>query len=150
MATKPKTTNGGSETVESMMNAGTGAVKDNFERAAKGYDQLAGFSKDNVDAMIRSANAVAKGLEAINTEALTFSRRSMEDGIAAAKEAMTAKTVQEWFERQSDFTKTAFDTYMGQMTKMSDMFASTARDTIEPLNGRFNAFVEMVQKQQNP
>lgn len=148
MATKAKTTNGASETVETMMNAGTGAMKDSFDRAAKGYDQLAGFSKENVEAMIQSASAAAKGLEAINTEALTFSRQSMEEGISAAKQAMTAKTVQEWFELQSGFTKTAFDTYMGQMTKMSDMFANTAREAIEPINGRFNAFVEMVQKQQ--
>jgi len=148
MATKAKTTSGATETVETMLNAGSGAMKDGFERAAKGYDQLAGFSKENVEAVIKSANAAAKGIEAINTEAMAFSRQSMEDSIAAAKEAMTAKTVQEWFELQSGFTKSAFDTYMGQMTKISDMFAQTARESFEPLNGRFNAFVDLVQSEQ--
>jgi phasin family protein len=149
MATKPKTTNGGaSETVDSMMNAGTGAMKDGFERAVKGYDQLAGFSKENMDAWMKSANATAKGIEAINTEALTWSRQSMEEGIAAAREAMTAKSVQEWVELQSGFTKTAFDNYMGQMTRFSELFTATARDALEPINGRFNAFVEMVQTRQ--
>lgn len=146
-STKAKTNNGASETVDTMMNAGAGAMKDGFERAVKGYDQLAGFSRENVDAWVRSANATAKGLEAINTEALTFSRQSMEEGLAVAKQAMTARTVQEWIELQSDFTKSAFDSYVGQVSKFSDLFANTAREALEPLNGRFEAFVEMVQSQ---
>ncbi|MFW6027360.1 MAG: phasin family protein [bacterium] len=146
---KPKTTaSGASETVDSMMNAGTGAFKDGFEQAAKGYDQLAGFSRENIDAWMRSANAAARGMETINAEALTFSRQSMEEGLAAAKQAMTAKTVQEWFELQSGFTKAAFDTYMGQMSKFSDLFASTAREAMEPLNGRVTAFMDLVQSRQ--
>ncbi|MFP3943725.1 MAG: phasin family protein [Alphaproteobacteria bacterium] len=149
--TKTKTATGStagrdtSETVDTMMNAGTGAMKDGFEQAAKGYDQLAGFSRETIDAWMRSANAAARGMEAINTEALTFSRQSMEESMAAARQAMTAKTAQEWMELQSDFTKSVFDSYMGQMSRFSDMFASTARETMEPLNGRFNAFVDMVQ-----
>ena len=147
--TKAKTAgNGASEAVDSVMNAGTGALKDGFERAARSYDQLAGLSRENIDAWMQSANAAARGLEAINAEALTFSRQSMEEGLAAAKQAMTAKTAQEWFELQSGFTKSAFDSYMGQMSKFSDLFANTAREALEPLNGRFNAFVDLVQSRQ--
>ncbi len=149
-STKGKTTNRASETVDSMMKAGTGAMNDGFERAVKGYDQWADFSRENMDAWMRSANAAAKGLEAINTETLTFSRQSMEESLAAAKQVMTARSVQEWIELQSDFTKSAFDSYVGQMTKVSDLFAKSARETLEPLNGRFNALVEIVQSRETP
>lgn len=147
MATKAKSTNGTTESVETIVNAGTGAMKDSYDRAVKGYDQFATFSRDTIEALIQSAQVATKGIEAINTEALAFSRQSMEDGVAAAKSALTAKTVQEWFEVQSDFTKSAFDAYMGQMTKISDLVANTTREAVEPLNNRFTAFVEIVNSQ---
>lgn len=147
MATKAKSTNGAKESVETIVNAGTGAMKDGYDKAVKGYDQLATFSRDTIEALVHCAQMTTKGMEAINTEALAFSRQSMEDGVAAAKSAMTAKTVQEWFEVQSEFTKSAFDAYMGQMTKISDLMANTTREAVEPLNDRFTAFVDIVNSQ---
>lgn len=146
MATKTKTANGATETVENMMAASSDAMKENMEKVVSGFDKFSAFSKENVDAVIQSANAATKGLEAINAEALAFSKQTVEDGVEAAKAVMTAKSVQEIIELNRDFTKTAFDAYVGQLTKMGDMFASAAREAAEPLNGRANAFMTLVQR----
>ncbi|MEM1138262.1 MAG: phasin family protein [Pseudomonadota bacterium] len=143
MATKK--TNGATE-VENMVAAGSEAWKEGFEKAAKSYDDMASFSRDNIEAVIKSANAFAKGVEAVNTEALAFSKQSMEDSIAAAKAAMSSRSVQEFMEINSDFTKSAFDTMVSQMTKMGDLFADATKEAVEPINGRVSAVVEMVQQ----
>lgn len=137
--------NGASEALESMVNASSDAVRQSFDRAVQGYDQLAQFNKATVEALIQAANAAAKGLEAINAEALAFSRQTIEESVAAAKAAIGTKSIQELIELQSDFTKQAFDSYFGEVTKIGDLVANIAKETSEPLNGRVAAFVEMVQ-----
>jgi phasin family protein len=150
MAAKTKTsttsrTNGSSETLESMVSAGSDAMKQSFERAVQGYDQLAAFNKATVEALIQATNAATKGFETINSEALAFSRQTIEESVAVAKAAIGSKSIQELIELQSDFTKSTFDSYVGQMTKMGDMVASIAKEAAEPLNSRVAALVEMVQ-----
>lgn len=144
MATKAKTVNG-AEGVENMIAAGSEAWKDGFERVVKSYDDLANFSRENVEAVMKSANAFAKNIETINTETLAFSKQAMEESVAAAKSAFAIRSVQELIEIQSDFSKNSFDTFVSQMTKMGDLFAGASKEVIEPINGRVTAFVDLVQ-----
>jgi phasin family protein len=111
----------------------------------QGYDQLAAFNKATVEALMQAANAASKGLEAINAEALAFSRQTIEESVAAAKAAIGTKSIQELIELQSDYTKQAFDSYFGEVTKIGDLMASITKEATEPLNSRVAAFVEMVQ-----
>lgn len=144
MATKKA--NGASENLESMMAAGSDAWKDNFEKAVKSYDDLASMSRENVEAFMKSANALTKGFEAISTEAISFSKQSVEDSVAAAKAAMSSRSVQEFIEINTDYTKSSFDSVVSQMTKMGDMVADTSKEAVEPINGRMTAVVELVQQ----
>jgi phasin family protein len=95
--------------------------------------------------MVQATSAATKGIEAINSEALAYSRQTIEESVAAAKAAMGSKSIQEFIELQTDFTKTAFDSYIGQLTKMGDMLTSVTKQTVEPLNSRVAALMAMVQ-----
>lgn len=145
MATKAKT-NGANETVEEAIAASTEAMKEGFEKALKGYDEFAAASKENVDAFVEAMSASQKGLEAINTEALTYSKQAMEESVAAAKAAFGAKTVQELIELNTEYTKAAFDAYLGAATKIGELWTSAAKDASAPLSARVNATVEAAQK----
>ncbi|MGZ6023036.1 MAG: hypothetical protein ACXWLQ_10625, partial [Rhizomicrobium sp.] len=48
--------NGTTETIEAAFKNGTEALKTNFDKAVKGYDQMLGFSKDTVEAYVKAAN----------------------------------------------------------------------------------------------
>jgi phasin family protein len=144
---KTKTTQQVKDTAEATFRNGVETAREGFERAAAGFDNLATFNRHNIEAFIRSANAAAKGFEQINSEILTFSRQALEDGVAAAKAVMTSKSLQEAVEVQSDFAKTAFDTYVGQVSKMGDLVSTVTRDAFEPFNDRVKAIVELVQTQ---
>ena len=94
---------------------------------------------------MKSANAAGKGAEILHNELYTYSKQSVEESIAAAKTLLGAKSVHEAFELQSDFAKTAFDAYVGQVAKLSELFAATTKEALEPLQGRVQAWVEVVQ-----
>ena len=144
MAAKTKSANG-TQTVESVLNAGSDAMKQSFDRTLKGFDEMASFNKQTVDAMMQSANAASKSFESVSAELLAFQKQSIEDMMAATKATMASRSMQEIIEINTDFAKSAFDSYVGQMTKLGDLVSSAAKETFEPLNTQVSAFVEKVQ-----
>jgi phasin family protein len=139
-------THGTAETIEAALTNGTQALKTTFDKAVKGYDQMLGFSKDTLDAYVKSANVAGKGAETLRNEIQAYSKHSIEETVAAAKAVMAAKSAHEAFELQTEFAKAAFEGYVGQMKKMSELFASTSKETLAPIQGRVQAWVDVVQK----
>lgn len=133
------------EGMENVMKNGADAMKTGFEKAVKGYDQFLGYGKETVEAYAKAANVAAKGAETLNSEIFAYSKQSMEDTIAQTKALMATKSVHEAFELQADFAKTAFETYVSQMTKFSEIFVSTTKDSFAPIQGRVQAWVDTVQ-----
>jgi phasin family protein len=127
------------------MKKGAETLKAGFEKAVKNYDQFVGFGKDTVEAYVKAANVAGKGAETLHNEIYTYSKQSIEDSIAATKALMGSKSVHEAFELQSDFAKTAFDAYVGELTKISELFVATSKEAFEPLQSRYQAWVEVVQ-----
>lgn len=148
MATKAKTAGekiNGAENIETAMKSGTEALKTGFEKAVKGYDQVLGYGKETAEAYVQSANAAGKGAETLHNEIYTYSKQSIEDSIAATKALMGTKSVQEAFELQTGFARTAFEAYVSQVTKMSGIFSATTKETLAPLQSRAQAWVDVVQ-----
>ncbi len=148
MATKAKAAGekiNGTETIETAMKNGSEALKAGFEKAVKNYDHFLGYGKETVEAYMKAANAAGKGAETLHNEIYTYSKQSVEDSIAATKAVLGSKSVHEAFELQTDFAKTAFDAYVSQATKISEIFMSATKQTFEPLQGRVQAWVEIVQ-----
>jgi phasin family protein len=140
---KTKSTNG-AETIETALQTGTEAMKDGFEKAVKGYDQFVSFSKDTAEAVIKSANAAGKGVETINGEMFAYTRKSIEESIAATKAIMSAKSVDEAIQLQSEFSKSVFEAYVDELAKFGDLALATAKDAATPLQARVSAFVDLV------
>jgi phasin family protein len=124
---------------------GADALKAGFEKAVKSYDTVLGYSKDTVEAYMKSATVAGKGIETINSEIYSFSKDAIEDSIAASKAILGSKSLHEAFELQTDYAKSAFEAYVGELTKFSDLFTSTTKETFAPLQGRVQAWVEVVQ-----
>ncbi len=131
--------------IDTAFATGTEALKAGFEKATKGYDQIIGYTKDTVDAYVQSATVAGKGAEAFNNEIYAYSKQSIEDSVAAAKALFASKSVHEAFELQTDFAKSSFETYVSEVTKLSELVASTTKSAFEPLQGRVEALVDVVQ-----
>jgi phasin family protein len=133
------------ETVNNTVKNGADTFKTGFEKAAKGYDQFLGYGKETVEAYMKAANVAGKGAETLHNEIFAYSKQSMEEVMAQTKALMSTRSVHEAFELQSDFAKTQFDAYVAQMTKFGEIFTATAKDSLAPIQGRVQAWVETVQ-----
>lgn len=144
MATKTKTETT-TNPMETMATVSNETVKENFEKAMKGFNDVTAFNRDLIEAFVTATNAATKNAEAFGSETVGFAKQSFDDTVSAAKAAMTSRSVQELVEINTDFTKSAFDAYLGQINKMNDMMIAAAKDTTEPLAERFSAFAELCQ-----
>ena len=132
-------------TAETTLKNGADALKTGFDKAVKNYDQFLGYGKETVEAYTKAANVAAKGAETLHNEIFAYSKQSMEDTMAATKALMATRSVHEAFELQTDFAKTAFETYVSQMTKLGEIFVATTKDSFAPIQGRVQAWVDTVQ-----
>jgi len=133
------------EHVESTMKNGAEALKNGFEKAVKNYDHFVGFGKETVEAYTKAANVAAKGAETLNNEIFAFSKQTFENTVAQTKALMATKSVHEAIELQSDFAKTQFDGYVSKMTQLSELVVATTKDSFAPIQGRVQAWVDVVQ-----
>mgnify|MGYP006274168031 FL=1 len=135
------------ETFETISTASNEAIKEGFEKSLAAFNDVSAFQKESVDAVIASATAATKSIEEINTNMVSFAKKSMEDSVSAAKSMASAKSVQELIEIHADYTKSALDGYLAEMNKTTDLMSGMFKDSFKPLNDRMAAAVEMMQSQ---
>jgi phasin family protein len=132
-------------TVEQFATAGNQAFKDSIEKSLAAFGDVNTHSKKNLEAAVASVTAATKGAETLGAQAMAFSKKSIEDQVAAAKSLAAAKSVQEVVELQTGFAKSALEAYVAQMNLMTEIVASSVKESLSPLNERVTAFVERVQ-----
>ncbi len=155
--TTRKTAKNGQDTVEQAVQAGQEAfdkavrfTTENYEKAftsarekldetVKQFDDVASFGKENVEVATQSGTILAKGAESLSGEFMAFSKKAMEDNIAAAKSVMAAKTIQEAVDLQSGYVRDVFGGYLAYTTKVGEMYTKIVQDAAEPINARVTA-----------
>ena len=132
-------------TVEQFTAASNVAFKEGVEKSLAAMNELNTHSKQNLEAIVASATASAKGAEALGAQALAFSKAVFDTQVSAAKSLAGAKSVQEVVELQTSFAKTALETYMAEFAQMSDTVSASVKESMKPLNERVTATVEKFQ-----
>jgi len=133
------------ESIEHFTSANQERFRETIDRSVTAMSEVGAFGKENVEAIIASATVATKGIEQLSARAVAYSKSAMENHVAATKALMSSKSVQEAIERQSDYARTAFDGYIAEMNKISDLMTGMTRDAMKPLNERFTAVSHIVQ-----
>jgi phasin family protein len=141
----PATTETAKSAVEQFTTAGNKAFKDSFEKSMSAVAELNAHSKKNFEAAVASITAATKGAETLGAQAVAFSKKAVEDQVSAARTLAAAKSVQEVIELQTGFAKTAFETYVAEVNKMTETVAASVKDSAAPINERMTAFIERAQ-----
>ncbi len=98
---------------------------------------IQGFGKDNIDAVLKSADAVTKGMQAMAVEAVDYSKRSFDASGVAVERLFSAKSLDKAVEVQSEIVRTAYEDYVGQMTRMGEIVADMAKSAYQPYEAFF-------------
>ena len=125
--------------------AGAKLFREGVDKSVAGLTELNAHGKQNLEALVASAAAAQKGAEALSTQTLAFGKKSFEDGVAAAQSLAAARSVQELIELQTSWAKTAAETYLAEVSKMTETLTASVKETFQPINERVTATVEKFQ-----
>ncbi len=101
---------------------------------------IQGFGKDNIDVALKSVDAVTKGMQAMAVEAVDYSKRSFEANGAAIEKLLAARNLDTAVEVQSEIVRTAYEGYVGQMARMSEIVTDMAKGAYQPYEAFFGKF----------
>jgi phasin family protein len=132
-------------TVEQVTAASTTAFKDGVEKTLSALNEANSYSKKNLEAAVASVTAATKGAEALGAQAMAYSKAAFDNQVSAARSLAGAKSLQEVIELQTAFAKTALETYMAEVGKMSETVSASVKESVAPLNERVTAMVERLQ-----
>ena len=130
---------------EHMTAAGSQAFKDAVEKSLTALNDINAQSKQNLEAVVASVTAATKGAETLGAHAIAYSKKSLQDNVAAAKSLSAARSVQEAIELQTTWAKSAMEAYLAVMNAASEIVAASVKETVTPLNARVTAAVEKFQ-----
>lgn len=130
---------------EKVQAAGTQVLREGMEKTSASMNELSAQSKQNLEALTASATAAQKGAEALSKQALEYSKASWEHGVAAAQTMAQARSVQELIELQTNYAKSAMETYVSEVSKMTEILTASVKDSFKPINERVTASVEKLQ-----
>ncbi len=140
-----KTSREATAAFEHVTAASSEALRENIDRSMTMLSEASAFGKENIEALIASATAAQKGFEALSQRTVAFQRQALENHMAAAKHLMTSKSVQEFVERQSEYTRSSFDAYVAEMTSLSDIISGVTKEAVAPINERMSVMSNLIQ-----
>ncbi len=132
-------------TAERMQAAGQQAFREGVDKSVAGLTELNAQGKKNLEALVESATAAQRGAEVLGQQAMNYGKTSWENGVAAAQSLSQARSVQELVELQTSFAKSAMETYLSEVTKMTETLTASVKDSFRPINERVTASVEKFQ-----
>ena len=130
--------------VETLVEDAQKAANDQVAKMTKSFEDAAAFGQDNMDAFVKSSNLAVKAAEELNAEFVSYSKKTMEEGVAAAKELTSIKTMPELVEKQAELAKTQFDGFVKQTARFNELYMAAAKEVFAPLNDRATAAADMV------
>jgi phasin family protein len=98
----------------------------------KNFDDMQKYGKENMDATVKVWGQVSKGVQAIATETADYSKKSFEEGSAALEKLLGAKSLDKAIEIQTSYAKTAYESFVAQATKLSELYTDLAKETYKP------------------
>ena len=114
------------------------------EKGIKAFAEASDFTKGNVEALVASGRAAAKGIEVLSQDAADFGRKSLESATSAFRGLATAKSPTELFRLQSDYARSAFDASIAQASQTSEALIKIMGEVFEPLSSRATTAVDKV------
>lgn len=102
---------------------------------ATNFDEFQKFGKEQLDATTNAAASLAKGLQTIAAEATDFSKKSMESSSAYIEKLLGANSLDSAIQIQSEYAKSSYEGFVSQMTKISELYSSLAKEAFKPVEG---------------
>jgi hypothetical protein len=92
------------------------------------------FSKDQLEAFTTASATLSKGLQDIAAESTDYSKKAFAAGTAMYEKLLGARSVESAIQIQTEFAKQAYEGFIAQATKVSELYTRVASDALKPVS----------------
>lgn len=97
------------------------------------FDEFQKFGKEQLEAASTAAASFAKGLQTIAAETTDYSKTSLETNSAYVEKLFGAKSFDDAVQTQSEYAKSAYESFVSQATKLGELYTSLAKEAFKPV-----------------
>ena len=105
------------------------------------YPDFATLNQDNLDAIVKTNTAAAKGSETFTKYFVDLAGKSFEDAVAAGQKLSSAKTVVEFMQIQTKLAQDSMEVAIEEGKKASELATAIVKDVTTPMTERFKTSV---------
>ncbi len=89
---------------------------------------------------MKSLDVISKSVQAIASGAADYSKKSLEQSAAALEKMLGATSLETAMEVQSDYYKTAYESFIAESNRVSEVCADLAKEIYKPFEAYFGKF----------
>jgi phasin family protein len=132
--------------IETALKAGQDQLKTVSNKMQKQMEEMVVIAKGNVEALVASGEAAKKGFETLGKAAADYTKSNVVHAQETFKTLSSVKTPKEFFEVQTNAFKASYDKFVGEFSKMSEMYMKVAGEVVEPVSNRASVVMDKMNK----
>jgi phasin family protein len=121
-------------------------VKENMEKAMKTAEEFVAFSQGNVEAVMKSGQIWATGMQDLSKHVAAAAQASFDESMATFKALTGVKSLKDAFDLQTAFARSAMEKTLAESGKMTDASLKLTEQAMAPITARVTIAVEKFAK----
>ena len=97
------------------------------------FEDFQKFSRDQLEALTTASTTWSKGLQDIAAESTDYSKKTFAAGTAMFEKLLGARSVESAIQIQTEFAKQAYEGFVTQATRVSELYTRVASDALKPV-----------------
>ena len=114
-------------------------IKGKVMTTTPNFEDFQKFSKQQLEAMTAATTTFSKGLQELAAESTDYSKKAFAASSAVVEKLLGAKNMESAMQIQTEYAKSAYDTFVAQATKMSEIYAKLAAEAMKPVSSAWTA-----------
>jgi phasin family protein len=121
-------------------------MKEGVEKAMKTAEELVAFNQGNVEALVKSGQIWATGMQDLSKHLAAAAQASLDESMSAFKALTSVKSLKDAFELQTSYARAALEKSLTESGKLTDASFKLTEQAMAPITARVSVAVEKFAK----
>jgi phasin family protein len=121
-------------------------VKEGMEKAMKTAEELVAFGQGNVEALVKSGQIWAAGVQDIGKQIAANAQASFDETMSTFKAFTSVKSLKDAFDLQANLARSTLEKTLAESGKLTDASLKLTEQTLAPITARVSLAVEKFAK----
>jgi phasin family protein len=121
-------------------------VKESMENAMKTAEELVAFGQGNVEALVKSGQIWAAGVQDIGKQMAASAQASFDETMSTFKAFTSVKSLKDAFDLQASLARSTMEKTLAESGRLTDASLKLTEQTLAPITARVSLAVEKFAK----